>query len=269
MIAPLPDRATLLGFMFHEVTDDPAGTGFQRAAARPYTCAPSRFNEYLDAVAAAGYTPSLLGSVALAESAARLLFTFDDGGRSALLAGDLLMRRGWRGHFFVVTSRIGAPGFLDRSDIRYLRSCGHLVGSHSHTHPDIFPELSVAEMLDEWRTSRVILEQLLGETCTIASLPGGDLSDDVRRSARTSGLSALFTSEPWLHPRRSGSCLLVGRYAVKGGLRPERFARLLGLRGWEGALVRRRASVIARRGLAPLYRMYVRHRTAADPSTER
>ena len=255
---------TVAGFMFHEVTDDATTTGYQRPGARPYGCTPATFERHLDAIAESGRAPAVITDVGFESTAPRLMLTFDDGGRSAIVAGDLLMRRGWRGHFFVVTSRIGRPGFLDRDGVRYLRACGHVIGTHSHTHPDIFPELAPSEMDEEWGVSRSILEDLLGEPCLVASLPGGDLSARVRDSVRRSVFHALFTSEPWLHPRRAGACWLIGRYAVRASLTPEAFRSLVDLRGWSLALARRRCSVLARNGLGPLYRRYVRRLTEAD-----
>lgn len=251
-------------FMFHEITADPSTSGYQRPGARPYTCTPERFERYLDLLAGRGRVPVTIGEVDFDRAPPRLMLTFDDGGRSAITAGDQLSRRGWRGHFFVVTSRIGRRGFLDRDGVRYLRSCGHLIGTHSHTHPDIFPQLTPGEMANEWAVSRAILEDLLGERCLIASLPGGDLSARVRDSVRSSVFHALFTSEPWLRPRRAGACWLIGRYAVRAGLRPETFESLVDLRGWSSALLRRRCSVLARLGLGPVYRHYVRRLTEAD-----
>lgn len=255
-------------FMYHEITADPSTSGFQRRGARAYSCHPRLFESHLRTIAAVGSAPSLVSDLAAAPTpqvpGTTLLLSFDDGGVSALAAADALARRQWRGHFFVVTNRIGTRRFLGRDDIRYLRSCGHLVGTHSHSHPDIFPRLSAPRMREEWDTSRGILEDLLGERCHVASVPGGDLSPAVIASADASGIDVLFTSEPELHPRQVGRCLLVGRYAVKGGLAPATIAALLALRGWERARLYRRWSVMARRGLGPLYRLYVDRTTATD-----
>jgi hypothetical protein len=67
-----------------------------------------------------------------------LLLTFDDDGKSALRIGDELCRRGWRGHFLIATALIGCRTFLDSRELRYLRDCGHVLGTHSHTHPDMY-----------------------------------------------------------------------------------------------------------------------------------
>ena len=90
-----------------------------------------------------------------------------------------------------------------------------MVGSHSDTHPDIFREQPFERMVYEWRVSRDRLAQLLGEPCTTASVPGGDISLEVLRSADAAGLSYLFTSEPVLRPTRVGACWVLGRFMPK------------------------------------------------------
>ena len=74
----------------------------------------------------------------------------------------LLESRGWRGHFFIVTGRIGKPGFVTARQIRELHERGHHIGSHSHSHPDAFSELSDEELIREWSESRRILGEILG-----------------------------------------------------------------------------------------------------------
>src|SRR5207248_2417645 len=49
------------------------------------------------------------------------LLTFDDGGASAITTiAPILEEFGWRGHFFITTDYIDAPGFLTREQIREL-----------------------------------------------------------------------------------------------------------------------------------------------------
>jgi peptidoglycan/xylan/chitin deacetylase (PgdA/CDA1 family) len=253
-----PQIATL---MYHEVTDDPMASGFQRPGAFAYKHSTAAFTEHLAHMAGAPVEPGLVVDVDFERPVRSLLLTFDDGGRSALTAADLLAQHGWKGHFFIVTSLTGSRGFLDPVAIRTLHSAGHLVGSHSHTHPNIFRALSPARMAEEWRTSCDLIAQILGEPCVTASVPGGDISDTVLESASSAGLRYLFTSEPWLAPRRIGDCWVLGRYSVKASTRAQRVAELVRFRGWTRALVRRRLKVLATSAVPPLYRLYVRLRT--------
>jgi peptidoglycan/xylan/chitin deacetylase (PgdA/CDA1 family) len=247
--------------MYHEVTDDPTGTGFQRPGAFSYKHSTAVFADHLARIAGAPDTPGLVVDVDFARSSRSVLLTFDDGGRSALTAAEMLDHYGWRGHFFVVTSLTGSRGFLDAAEIRELRRAGHLIGSHSHTHPNIFREQSPQRMVEEWRTSCDMIAQVLGEPCVAASVPGGDISRRVLESASTAGLRYLFTSEPWLAPRRMGDCWILGRYSVKVGTSATRVADLVRFRGWSRALLRRRLKVLATNAVPPLYRLYVRLRT--------
>jgi peptidoglycan/xylan/chitin deacetylase (PgdA/CDA1 family) len=254
-------RTQIASLMYHEVTNDPTGTGFQRPGAFAYKHSTAAFEDHLDRIAAAPTAPGLVVDVDFDRSARHLLLTFDDGGRSALTAAELLARHGWHGHFFIVTSLTGGRTFLDAAGIRTLRQAGHLIGSHSHTHPNIFRAQSPARMVEEWRTSCDLIAQITGEPCVAASVPGGDISRRVLESASTAGLRYLFTSEPWLTPRRIGDCWVLGRYSVKTATRASRIAELARFQGWTRALVRRRLKVLATSALPALYRLYVRLRT--------
>jgi peptidoglycan/xylan/chitin deacetylase (PgdA/CDA1 family) len=249
--------ALVASFGYHDVTDDPTDSGFQRNGALPFKLTSARFGDHLDRIAAAVARPELVDAADLTKPGRHVLLTFDDGGKSAVWIGDELCRRGWRAHFFITTSLIGRRTFLSADEIRYLRSSGHLVGSHSHNHPSIYRELHRDRMVVEWRQSIDILEQLLGEACLAAAVPGGEISAAVLRSADAAGLRYLFTSEPWLVPRVIGGCWVLGRFCPKTSTSAEEIARLAGFRGWTSKLVVRRLKALARRSVPPLYRLYV------------
>ena len=261
----MESRAELATLMYHEVTDDQSTTGFQRPAARHYGFTRHAFSDHLARVAASAMTPGPVTDLDLLAPGRHVLLTFDDGGKSALYAAEELARRGWRGHFFAVTGRIGERTFLDGEGLRALRDMGHVVGSHSHTHPDIFRDLTRSRMLEEWRISTRILEDLLGEPCPTASVPGGDISGAVLESAAEAGFKYLFTSEPWTTPRRVGDCWILGRLCLKTGTPAEMVEELVQFRGWRRARIERGLKGLARHGMAPLYRLYVERTTAPLP----
>jgi peptidoglycan/xylan/chitin deacetylase (PgdA/CDA1 family) len=256
----LPSSARTAAFGYHEVTTDPATTGFQRPGAAPYRLTPDGFDAHLAAFAAGPIAPERVTDVDLAAGGSHLFLTFDDGGRSALDAAELLARRGWRGHFFIVTGLLGERTFLEAAGVRALHDAGHVIGTHSHTHPAIFREQPFDRMVEEWRVSRDRLEQIVGEPCLSASVPGGDLSAAVLRSAATAGLRWLFTSEPWVAPRRQGDCWVLGRAMVKVSTSPQTAGDLARFRGWGRALLVRRIKNAARAVAPPLYRMLVGRR---------
>jgi len=255
MAEPMP------AFAYHDVTDDARDSGFHGAGALPFKLGRAAFARHLDAIADTAARPGLVTAIDRPAPGPTLLLTFDDGGASAPYAGDELCRRGWRGHFFIVTGRIGARAFLDAAGIKYLRGCGHVVGSHSHSHPHIFREQTADQMAAEWRTSRERLADLLGEPCTTAAVPGGDISPLVLASAAAAGFQYVFTCEPTLAPQRVGACLVLGRFSVKATTPASRIRELAALRGWQRALLVRRLKNFARMALPGPYRQYVRWRT--------
>jgi len=145
-----------------------------------------------------------------------VLLTFDDGGRSALTEiAPRLEALGWRGHFFMTTSRIDAPGFLCSSDLRELHARGHVIGSHSHSHPVRMSACTVDALRREWTESVAVLSGVLGTDVLTASVPGGYFSREVAETAANAGVRVLFTSEPTSRPTRVGSCTVLGRYTLR------------------------------------------------------
>ena len=244
-------------FAYHDVADRPQESGLQRPGAAPYTLGRAVFSQHLDAIANGPLRPELVTAIDLTAPGRHVLLTFDDGGRSALHAADELSRRGWLGHFFIITDRIGERTFLNAEGIRYIRRCGHIIGSHSHTHPDIFREQTLAQMVAEWRTSRDRLADLLGEPCTVASVPGGDISPRVLESAGAAGLRFLFTSEPTLAPQSVAGSWVLGRFCPKATTSSLRIGELARFHGWERALLVRRLKAVVRTLLPGPYRYYV------------
>jgi peptidoglycan/xylan/chitin deacetylase (PgdA/CDA1 family) len=266
---PIADRGLIriatLGY--HDVSNSPASSGFQRPLARAYKHTCRVFAEHLENIGQSRLTPAVVTKIDFARGGDHLLLTFDDGGKSAMYVGEELCRRGWHGHFLVTTAFIGDRTFLDRSEIVQLRRAGHVVGSHSHTHPDIFNALPEDAMLSQWRVSCDTLSQLLGEPCVVASVPGGDISMPVLEAAERCGVQYLFTSEPRLQPSNVGRCRILGRVAVKASTRASRVRQLAAMRGWRRALLQRQLFVAARLALPPLYRFYVERRTRAWESS--
>lgn len=238
------ERTELIAFMYHEVTDEPTTTGFQRPSAMAYKHPVREFEANLDQIASSGAKPERVDTIVAGDT--HVLLTFDDGGRSALLAADLVERRGWRGHFFVVTGFIDAPGFVTKSDVRELHARGHLVGSHSHTHPDVFKDISSAQMDYEWTHSREILGDVLGHPVVTAAIPGGHGNHLTERAAASAGYSFLFTSVPRKVPWRTDGMLCIGRVCPKKGTPAKLIATLAQGRGFTRQIWLRRAKAAAR-----------------------
>ncbi len=167
--------------------------GFPGPLAARYKLEPKAFEAHLDALAATGLG---VGTFDARGAEPAVTLSFDDGGASAPLAAAALERRGWRGQFFVTTSRIDTPGFVSAQELRDMSDRGHLIGSHSHSHPTYMGRLSDAELYEEWSTSRAVLADALGAEPRTASVPGGFLAKAVISTAAAAGFEVLFTSEP-------------------------------------------------------------------------
>jgi peptidoglycan/xylan/chitin deacetylase (PgdA/CDA1 family) len=218
----------IVSLLCHDVyRRDPRESGFAGRVADAYKITVAAFDAMLGEVAAETVRPFVTvpaGAVAASHTTS-VAFTVDDGGESFhTLIADRLEQRGWRGHCFMTTGMIGQRGFLSVGQLRDLDRRGHVVGSHSVTHPNRFSTCTPARMLVEWTDSRKTLEDILGHAVTVASLPGGYFSPQVAETADEAGLRWLFTSEPEQRLRKTGACVLAGRYTVRNG-QPSDFAR--------------------------------------------
>jgi peptidoglycan/xylan/chitin deacetylase (PgdA/CDA1 family) len=183
------------------------------------------------------------------------LLTFDDGGGSAVDAGRELARRGWTGHFLVTAGMIDKPGFVTADDIRELHTLGHVIGTHSWSHPERMSTCSFRQLLLEWGRSLSTLEEIVGEPLDVASVPGGYHSRAVEAAAAQVGIGALFTSEPIRKVRIYDRCRVIGRFAITRPTTAEEVVRLA--QAERSLRLRRVAAWNARKGAkfvaGPLY----------------
>jgi peptidoglycan/xylan/chitin deacetylase (PgdA/CDA1 family) len=203
-----------VALLYHDVVDstDWSSSGFPGEDAHIYKLPSSLFRDHLRGIR---------------EANPKTILTFDDGGVSALeRTADLLEAEGFHGLFFIATDWIGKPGFLNATQILELRQRGHLIGAHSCSHPARFSYLSWGEMIREWSQSAARLADILGESVSAGSVPGGFYSKKVAQAAAEAGLSTLFTSEPTMGIQRVRQCVVVGRYSIQRGTSAQAAASL-------------------------------------------
>jgi peptidoglycan/xylan/chitin deacetylase (PgdA/CDA1 family) len=220
-----------ISIMYHDVVDADAydTSGFPGADAALYKLERDQFEQHLKAIAGA-----VAGKPAMVSELSRgtgnvmpVLLTFDDGGESAYthIAG-ALERADWRGHFFITAGYVDTPSFVTRAQIHELHQRGHVIGTHSLSHPMRMSHCSWDEMLREWHSSVEVLSEIIGERVRVASVPGGHFSRRVAESASEAGIETLFTSEPTTRSFRVGNCLVVGRYTIQRWMPPRVVANL-------------------------------------------
>lgn len=195
--------------MFHDIVAQGslASSGFQGADADLYKMSLDRFEAVLQVIA--------VNSADLTPGSGLSAITFDDGGIGAVTAADALGRRGWQGHFFIPTAFIGGTGFVTPAHLSALRLAGHVIGSHSHTHPIPITSLGDAALRDEWARSTDILADMLGEPIITASVPGGFFDSRVAAAAASAGIRDLFTSEPRRGSWQCEGVTIHGRFCVR------------------------------------------------------
>ncbi|HVH67110.1 MAG TPA: polysaccharide deacetylase family protein [Gemmatimonadales bacterium] len=233
-----------LALLYHDVVAAGAwdASGFPGAVPAAYKLERRDFERHLAAVSALGARQGTVRDLfPPTPGAPPVLLTFDDGGASACGVADLLEHAGWRGHFLITTDYLGTPGFVTRGQVRDLAARGHVIGTHSCSHPTPMSRCSWERLLEEWSRSAGVLAEVLGEPVRVGSVPGGALSGRVVAAAAAAGLRALFTSEPTPRCRLVDGCVVIGRFVLRRGTPPavaaalasgQRLARLRQLWSW-------------------------------------
>jgi peptidoglycan/xylan/chitin deacetylase (PgdA/CDA1 family) len=220
----------IISLEYHDVVtgSDFDSSGFPGSAPASYKLTAEDFDAHLDAIGrSAGFPVGVADAWLQTPSGPPPLFiTFDDGGAGALVAADLLERRGWRGHFFVTAGRVGTKGFLSPGEILDLYRRGHVIGSHSFSHPLRMGAEPAERILEEWRRSLHVLSDVLGAAVVSASVPGGFYRPVVAAMAAQAGVRVLFTSMPTTRCSMVDGCHVLGRYTIRRWSTPRTAASL-------------------------------------------
>jgi peptidoglycan/xylan/chitin deacetylase (PgdA/CDA1 family) len=223
-------KAVTIGF--HDVVED-GGKPSPIAAGHStrYTITRTRLRSHLDVIrscAGAEGASTVNGISANGISRIPILISIDDGAQSGYsIVAEELENHGWRGHFFITTDWIGSAGFMNAAQIRALHARGHIVGSHSCSHPSRMSALSTSALVREWGRSCATLSDIVGQRVTTASVPGGYYEMFVGDAAAECGITNLFTSEPRTNVYTQDKCAIFGRYAVDRTTQAAKIARMV------------------------------------------
>jgi peptidoglycan/xylan/chitin deacetylase (PgdA/CDA1 family) len=203
--------------MYHDiVTKEDKSSGFQNESAFQYKVEESTFEEQVKAL-----------------QGKDVVFTFDDGGVSFLTkAAPILEKYGFKGVFFISTEYIGTPGFLTAEQVKALEERGHVVGSHSHSHPEIFTKLSKEEVREEWLKSYEILQSILGKKDLPMSIPNGYASKIIMQEAIDCGFTDIYTSQPTTKIGSFQKHNVIGRYVVHDNMTTGDVLRIVNSKGY-------------------------------------
>jgi peptidoglycan/xylan/chitin deacetylase (PgdA/CDA1 family) len=209
-----------ISLMYHDVIQPGRAdtSGFPSGDAAIYKLTVGTFRGHLEAIRQRAKFVSHLGETHRWGDMVPVLLTFDDGGTSFFdpIAG-MLEEFGWRGQFFITTDQIDSPGFLSRGQVRELRARGHIIGSHSCSHPMRMSACTRQQLEHEWTYSVKILSDILGEPIEAASVPGGWYSREVGETANEAGIRVLFNSEPNTRAQVVNGTTVLGRFPMHAG----------------------------------------------------
>ena len=151
-----------------------------------------------------------------------VVFTFDDGCETDLIAAaPLLKEAGFGATFYITTGFLGSRGYLAPTQVRELSDLGFDIGCHSSTHPYL-SDLATEALPAEIAVPKERLEQMIGREVAHFSCPGGRFDTRVVHTAREAGYRSLATSQPRVNTSQT-NLFELGRVAVMRGTNIQQF----------------------------------------------
>jgi peptidoglycan/xylan/chitin deacetylase (PgdA/CDA1 family) len=212
--------------MYHRIaTDGPPGL-------KQWRVAPDLFDAHMTALHRAGYQTITLAEWADAidqrgpVEGTRVVLTFDDGYTDfRSQAMPILRRHDFSATVFLVAERIGQTARWDEKfgecaplmsweEIKALQAMGIEFGAHSCIHKKM-TEMEAAELAEDTRKTRAILEEGLGVPVPTLAYPYGDQNESVRRIVGELGTRAAVTTEPGIS-RLGDDLLRLPRIEITG-----------------------------------------------------
>lgn len=184
-----------------------------------YNVQPTDFEQQLSYLRESGYV-----SVSVTELAEGLagraklpprpvVITFDDGYEDNYLAAlPVLERQKMMGTFFVVTGKLGQPGYMSWDQAREMAARGMELGSHT-VHHYTLNEISLREMERELILSRLMLETNIPASAPIFANPFGETAPAVVKLLEQTGYRAACSSVVGLN-RTGENLYMIRRLSV-------------------------------------------------------
>jgi peptidoglycan/xylan/chitin deacetylase (PgdA/CDA1 family) len=197
--------------MFHYI-EDPAQA--KDRIGKELSVSPAHLAQDLDWMASHGYR-----SVGFAQVQSGMLplkpvmLTFDDGYEDAYVnALPALQSRGMTGTFYIITGKVGLPGYMTWDQIRIMQRDGMEIGAHTVHHPDL-SRLTPEKQKEEIGGSMDALEKELAMPVLSIAYPSGKYDKDSLREAAREGIPYGVTTHRGI--AGTGSRLELPRLRVK------------------------------------------------------
>ena len=163
--------------------------------------------------------------------------TVDDGGGSSLAIARLLKEKNIKAYFFIPTKFIGNKGYLNKNEIIDIYKMGHVIGSHSHTHPNPFCEISDKSIYEEVSKSKEILESILNQKIETFSVPGGEIRKNtlLTLSDTDLGLKEIYISTPYEGKYKlnlNSTAKIYGRLCIERKMNYKKVSNYIMGKGW-------------------------------------
>lgn len=154
-----------------------------------------------------------------------IILTFDDGYEDFYTqAWPLLKKYGFSATVYMITNRLGSPGFLTADQITSLANAGLEIGSHSVSHPNI-SKMSGQKLAAELVDSRTTLRRLTSQSVTTFCYPSGQYSDVAVAAVEAAGYRSAVTTQEGIAD--SSNPFTLKRLRIKPSLTQAGFAELI------------------------------------------
>ncbi len=156
-----------------------------------------------------------------------VVLTFDDGYADFFTAAVPVLRaRGFTATDFVISGRMGVPGFLSAAQVAAADQQGFTIGAHTVDHYAL-ATLAPARAAWEMRQGKLALESVLGHPVIDFAYPYGSFNSYAMGEARTLGFeTAVSTLVGNVHT--SAQLMYLSRLRVGGAMSLATFAHLVG-----------------------------------------
>lgn len=206
--------------MYHDVyRDSPSESGFDTHGANHYKISERMFERQLKVL-----------SQLISDNKVRredIVITFDDGGLSfSEIIMPLLNRYGFVGHFYIAADYIGTTRFMTSDQVKCLVENGHIVGSHSSSHPENISALEENTRELEWSKSLKKLSEICGGPIREVSIPNGFFDKKDVRLFKEHGVEYIYTSSIGEDKVIEG-LYVIGRIAIDVNMSLENFKNIV------------------------------------------
>ena len=123
-----------------------------------------------------------------------VVLQFDDGYEDNYkYAFPILKKYGFSAIEFLISDKIGDPGFLTWDEVKEMEKYNLLAGAHTRHHVYL-PEVSLIEAQDEIAGSKKVIEDHLGHSIDYFCYPTGGFTEEVKRLVKEAGYRAAVTT---------------------------------------------------------------------------